>query len=128
MDPGVYPYLSSSTEFLVYTRRGLAGSVLIGGGKSVRTGRTSIRNGGSLGSLGSRGSSSGNNLLRVPRMLFEKTGFAASSPGCLLTVLHTYHTTSGCSDNELLSDFLDAQEDTVQKHVCNLNLLPARFK
>ena len=56
--PGVYPHLASSTEFLMYTRRGLAGSVFIGGGRSVCTGRTSIRNGCSLCSLGSRGSSS----------------------------------------------------------------------
>ena len=52
------------------------------------TGRTSIRNGCTLGSLGSRGSSSGNNLLGVPRMLLKKTGSAASSRGHLLTVLH----------------------------------------
>ena len=31
--PGVYPYRARSTEFRMYTRRGLAGSVLIGGGK-----------------------------------------------------------------------------------------------
>ena len=89
MRPGVYPYLASSTEFLMCTRIGLAGSVLIGEGKSLSTGRTSIRNGCSLGSLGSYGSSSGNNLLGVPRMLLKKTRSAASSRRRLLTVLHT---------------------------------------
>ena len=33
--PGVYPYLASSTEFLMFTQRGLAGSVLIGRGRLV---------------------------------------------------------------------------------------------
>ena len=33
--PRVYPYLASSTEFPMYTRRDLAGSVLIGGARSV---------------------------------------------------------------------------------------------
>ena len=45
-----------------------------------------------LGSLGSLDSSSGNNLLRVPRMLLKKTGSAASSRGRLLTVLQMTHT------------------------------------
>ena len=82
----------------MYTRRGLASSVMIGGGKSVCTRRTSILSGCSLGSLGSRGSSSGKSLLGVPRMLLKKTGSA------------------------------DAQEDTVQAFVRDLNLLLARFQ
>ena len=119
MHPGVYPYLANSTEFLMYTRRCLAGSVLIGRRRSVFTGYTSIRNGSCLGFPGSRRSSSGINLRGVPRMLFEKTGSAASCRGSLLTVLQ--------HKQRVLRTFIDAQEDTVQKLVCDLNLLLARF-
>ena len=111
----------------MFTRRGLAGSVLIGGGRSVCTGRTSIRNGCSLGSLGSRGSSSGNKLLGVPRMAVEKDWICSvfTRPSFDSSA---YHTTSKCSHDELLRAFFDAQEDTVQKLVRDLNLLLARFQ
>ena len=52
-------------------------------------------------------------------MLFEKTGSAASCRGSLLTVLQ--------HKQRVLRTFIDAQEDTVQKLVCDLNLLLARF-
>ena len=48
--PGVFPSQVSSAECPTYTRRGLAGSVLIGGGRSECTGHTPMRNGCSLGS------------------------------------------------------------------------------
>ena len=81
---------------------------------SVCTGRTSICNGCSLGSLGSPGSSSGNSLLGVPRMLLKKTGSAASF-------------TRPSSDNSAYRTelYLMPQEDTVH---CDLNLLLARFQ
>ena len=85
----MYPFRASSTEFRMYTPPGLDGSVLIGGGRSACTGRTSILNGCSRDSLGSRGSSSGTSLPGVPRMLLKKTGSAAFSRGHRLTVLHT---------------------------------------
>ena len=49
----MYPYRAGSTEFRMYTGRALDVSVLIGGGRFACRGRTSSRNGCSLGSLGS---------------------------------------------------------------------------
>ena len=108
---GVYAYLASSTEFLVYNRRCLAGSVLTAGGRSVCSRRTSIPNGCSLGSLCSRGSSSGCSTDAV-----EKDWICCvfTRPPCDNSA---HHTTSKCSDN-----------DTVQKLVCDQNLLLARFQ
>ena len=81
------------------------------------------------------------------RLLSWLSGFAWSvnwqqSPGCSTDAVEkdricsvitrpsfdssAHHATSTCSSSELLSTFLDAQEETVKKLVCDLDLLHAR--
>ena len=100
MHLGAYPYRASSTEFVIYIRRGLAGSVLIGVGRSVFTRRASIRNGCSLGFLGFSRLVMWQECPGCSTDAVEKkTGSAASSRGRRLTVHHTTQPPGGSMTN-----------------------------